>query len=103
MALVAAVAVAVFLSAPLSAKASASDELVGGWQFVEVAADVGVSFEHQLPVGAPVTEPLMMHGGAAAGDLDGDGLQDLVAVRGPDLGNALYRQLPDGSFEEIGR
>ncbi|MEO1083751.1 MAG: VCBS repeat-containing protein, partial [Acidobacteriota bacterium] len=74
--------------------------LAGGWAFTEVAASAGVAFEHTLPDGVPVTEPMMMSGGAAAADLDGDGWPDLVAVRGPDLGVALYRNRGDGTFED---
>ncbi|MEM8996073.1 MAG: VCBS repeat-containing protein, partial [Acidobacteriota bacterium] len=74
--------------------------LAGDWGFTEVAAPAGVAFEHTLPDGVPVTEPMMMHGGAAAADLDGDGWPDLVAVRGPDLGVALYRNRGDGTFED---
>ena len=84
--------------------ASSSEPLAieGGWHFVEVAAEAGVLFEHALPDGVPVTEPLMMHGGAAAGDVNGDGWLDLVTVRGPELGNGLYLGSASGVFVEVG-
>ncbi|MEM1178133.1 MAG: CRTAC1 family protein [Acidobacteriota bacterium] len=87
------------LIAAVPAFGDESPSRLGGWTFTEVAVDAGVRFEHSLPAGAP-GEPLMMHGGAAAGDLDGDGRLDLVAVRGPELGVALYVNLGDGTFAD---
>ena len=45
----------------------------------------------------------MAPGGAAAGDYDGDGLIDLVVVRGDVGANLLYRNIGDLRFEEVAR
>ena len=46
---------------------------------------------------------LVAPGGAAAGDYDGDGLIDLVVVRGDVGANLLYRNIGDLRFEEVAR
>lgn len=45
----------------------------------------------------------MAPGGVAAGDYDGDGLIDLVVVRGDVGANLLYRNVGDLRFEEVAR
>ncbi len=46
---------------------------------------------------------LVAPGGVAAGDYDGDGLIDLVVVRGDVGANLLYRNVGDLRFEEVAR
>ncbi|MCP4847045.1 MAG: VCBS repeat-containing protein [Verrucomicrobiaceae bacterium] len=43
------------------------------------------------------------HHGIAVGDIDGDGREDLFVCDGGSLPNRLYRQLPDGSAEDVSR
>ena len=71
------------------------------WQFVEVAAEAGLDYEHGFG-NDPVFEPQVVSGGIAAGDIDGDGWIDLYAVRGSIGPNLLFRNRRDGTFEEIG-
>lgn len=82
--------------------------------FVDVAADAGLDHDHGEWVTAPnclidqigpgtngFCLPERMTGGAAAADYDGDGFVDLMVSRahGRPL---LYRNLGDGTFEEVG-
>lgn len=74
----------------------ASDALA---DFVDVTAGSGIN--HRQWTTLPQNSELFrMTGGAAAGDVDGDGLPDLFVTRvdGPDL---LYRNLGDGRFVDV--
>ncbi len=76
------------------------------WVFSDQTVSAGITVD-----GAPVehgffegeTENLKgMTGGAAAGDYNRDGLLDLYIIRG-DIGpNLLFRNLGDGTFDEVG-
>ncbi|MEM6797251.1 MAG: VCBS repeat-containing protein, partial [Acidobacteriota bacterium] len=88
-------------SAALEEAGPAGDGEPAALRFTEVSAQAGLAFEHSLPDIQPFVEPLMMHSGLAAGDLDGDGDSDLIALRGPQQGTALFRNRGDGTFEEI--
>ncbi|MEM7480722.1 MAG: CRTAC1 family protein [Acidobacteriota bacterium] len=70
------------------------------WTFTEVTDSAGVRYEHGYGT-IPLTEPAMMCGGVAAGDYDGDGWVDLYAVAGTVTPNRLFRNLGDGTFEEV--
>jgi hypothetical protein len=87
--------------ATLWAAAAAGAAGPSGWRFVEVARAAGLDYEHGMD-GGPVAEPHWMSGGVAAGDFDGDGWCDLYVVRGRLGPNLLFRNLGDGSFEEVG-
>jgi len=82
-------------------------------RFVDVTAEAGVSYlQHALreppecifSLGSPgdFCEPERMTGGAAVGDVDGDGDPDLFVTRldAPDI---LFRNRGDGSFEDATR
>src|SRR5262249_40240600 len=72
------------------------------WHFTEVTAEAGLSYQHGYTAGPGFREPSENAGGVAAGDYDGDGWVDLYVVRG-DIGpNLLFRNLGDGTFEEVG-
>ena len=74
--------------------------------FVDETASAQVSYTHgyTFPLLSPLgafDEPRAIAGGVAAGDYDNDGHIDLYAVRG-DIGpNLLFRNLGDGTFEEV--
>lgn len=71
------------------------------WRFTEVASEAGIDHVHGYTV-PESDEYQWLSGGAAAADYDGDGWVDLYVVRG-DIGpNLLYRNLGDGTFEEVG-
>ena len=74
--------------------------LAAPWSFTEVSVTAGVAFEHGY-VGGATLERLMIAGGVAAGDYDGDGWVDLFAVGGTLGPNRLFRNLGGGAFEEV--
>ncbi len=68
--------------------------------FTDVTASAGISqLQYQVTVPPSVNMPFYMSGGAAAGDVDGDGWPDLYVTRldGPD---SLYLNQRDGTFVE---
>jgi enediyne biosynthesis protein E4 len=69
--------------------------------FHEVAAEVGLRYEHGFVGPGLRSIEARISGGVASGDVDGDGFIDLYVVRG-DLGpNLLFRNTGDGRFEEV--
>ncbi len=74
------------------------------WQFSDVTKQAGFNYQHGITVqirGDLETRKLHISGGVAVGDYDKDGWVDLYVVRG-DIGpNLLFRNLGDGSFEEV--
>ncbi len=74
-----------------------------GW-FTEVTGEVGLHFLHDSGSLGSYFFPQEHGSGAALFDFDGDGRLDLLLLTnaGPDSTskNALYRQLPDGRFQD---
>jgi len=76
------------------------------WTFTDETTATHVAYTHGytapliLPSGA-YDEPRAIAGGVAAGDYDGDGQIDLYTVRGDVGPNLLFRNLGDGTFEEV--
>src|SRR5579871_3240532 len=77
-------------------------------QFKEVAAESGITFRHEN--GASAEKHMVETFGSGVGviDFDNDGLPDLFFANGADLahgkpspGNALYRNLGNGKFEDV--
>ena len=70
--------------------------------FSDVTSASGIAFEVGFvrPL-ADIDVALTVPSGVAAGDYDGDGLVDLVIVRGDTGPNLLYRNLGDLRFEEV--
>lgn len=69
-------------------------------QFVDVTQQSGISYTQRQSGGLDDFnyEPLMMSGGAAAADYDGDGLVDIFVTR-LDAPSILYRNAGDGTFQ----
>lgn len=75
------------------------------WHFTEVSAAAGLDYQHGFD--NQVGEPLLVSGGVAAGDFDGDGWTDLYVVRGDVGPNLLFRNVGATSpgslaFDEVG-
>ncbi len=68
------------------------------WSFTDVTAAAGVSWNHSY-VGS--TDFQFIAAGAAAADIDLDGWPDLYVLGGDGQGNALFRNLGDGRFQNI--
>jgi enediyne biosynthesis protein E4 len=80
----------------------------GPVQFVDVAAEAGLTFRHEN--GASQEKYMFETFGSGVGviDFDNDGLPDLFFANGADLahgkrspGNVLYRNLGNGRFEDV--
>jgi len=67
--------------------------------FTNVTADAGIHHVQHATTLEPEFAAAFMTGGAAAGDVDGDGDPDLYVTRLDDT-DILYRNLGDGSFED---
>lgn len=78
---------------------------VVAWQFVDITKQAGFDYKHGIkrPIKSDQeSQQLLFSGGVATGDYDNDGWVDLYIVRG-DIGpNLLFRNLGDGTFEEVG-
>lgn len=72
--------------------------------FSDVTAASGIGFDLGFTSHLSNLEvELVAPGGVAAGDYDGDGLIDVVVVRGDVGANLLYRNVGDLRFEEVAR
>ena len=69
-------------------------------EFVEIAQQAGFSYSHEL-VEHPLTEPLVISGGVAAGDYNDDGLIDLYVVAGSSGSNLLFQNQGGNSFRDV--
>jgi hypothetical protein len=91
--------------------ASRSSDVVG-IDFEDATAELGIDFVHSSGSEGDYPMPAIMGGGLAVFDYDGDDDLDLYFVQGGDrfsaegapsgIGNALFRQEPDGRFVEVG-
>ncbi|MCZ6684583.1 MAG: CRTAC1 family protein, partial [Candidatus Dadabacteria bacterium] len=72
-------------------------------RFTNVTTQAGLSYAHGFTAGGPSGEPQLISGGVALGDYDGDGWVDLYVVRGTIGPNLLFRNLGNGSFQEVGQ
>ncbi|MCH8028842.1 MAG: CRTAC1 family protein [Candidatus Dadabacteria bacterium] len=71
------------------------------FKFTDVTAQSGFNYTHGFKR-PPSSESLIISGGVAAGDYDGDGWVDLYVVRGNIGPNLLFRNMGDGTFQEVG-
>ena len=67
-------------------------------RFTDVTEAAGVTWQHTYTGG---NDFLYIAAGAAAADVDGDGLTDLYVLGGQNQPNALFRNKGDGTFENI--
>jgi len=72
-------------------------------RFTNVTVQAGLDYVHGFLFGGPATEAQLISGGVAAGDYDNDGWVDLYVVRGTTGANLLFRNLGNGSFQEVGQ
>jgi len=72
-------------------------------RFTNVTIQAGLDYVHGFLFGGPASEPQLISGGVAAGDYDNDGWVDLYVVRGTIGPNLLFRNLGNGSFQEVGQ
>jgi len=72
-------------------------------RFTNVTFQAGLSYAHGFTAGGPSGEPQLILGGVAAGDYDRDGWVDLYVVRGNIGPNLLFKNLGNGSFQEVGQ
>jgi hypothetical protein len=88
--------------------ADQASKQAAGVQFTDVAAEAGITFRHQN--GASPEKHMFETFGSGVGviDFDNDGWPDLFFANGADLGhggrspgNALYRNLGNGKFEDV--
>lgn len=70
--------------------------------FTDVTLQSGFNYSHGY-VNPIETEPRLISGGAAAGDFDNDGWVDLYVVRGSIGTNLLFKNMGNGSFQEVGQ
>jgi len=73
------------------------------WQFSEVSLEAGFDYSHGYEVSnsGSAHDRRTNSAGVAAGDYDLDGWVDLYVVRGTIGSNLLYRNLGNGSFEDV--
>lgn len=72
-----------------------------GWHFSDVSPGSGVTTTYGIDALEKPIEPRWICAGAAAADIDGDGLIDLYVAGGEQGSDALFRNLGDGTFEDI--
>jgi enediyne biosynthesis protein E4 len=98
---------AAFLAAGCSGPppATGPEGPTGNPWFQDVTREVGLDFVHNAGPTDKFFLPGVMGSGAALFDFDGDGLLDvyLLGNAGPGSGvrNRLFRQLPDGHFQDV--
>ncbi|MFN0151517.1 MAG: FG-GAP-like repeat-containing protein [bacterium] len=73
----------------------------GTWTFTDVTTAAGFNYTHGF-IGGSNTEAKIYAGGVACGDYDKDGWDDLFVVRGDTGANLLFRNLGNGTFQEVG-
>ena len=83
----------------LTSVATSQDVMAASWMFTDVTSAAGINTQHGY-VGGNTSMPRRISGGVAVGDYDQDGWDDVYVVGG-DNDNALYRNLGNGSFEEV--
>jgi hypothetical protein len=71
------------------------------WRFTDVTASAGVGAAHRWLDPEALDQVGLVAAGAAAGDVDGDGLVDLYVVGGDAGANRLFRNRGDGTFEDV--
>src|ERR1700676_47127 len=82
-----------------------ADDARPAW-FRDVTAEVGLDFVHDAGPTGTYPMPQSIGSGAALFDFDGDGRLDLYLLQngGPNgATNRLYRQLPDGRFQDVSK
>ena len=76
-------------------------------KFKDVTLASGFNYSHGFPVedtnpkGLPQSESQLISGGVASGDYNNDGWVDLYVVHGPVGPDLLFKNLGNGTFEEV--
>ena len=70
-------------------------------RFTDVTPDSGIRYQHAYVNPTAGSETEEFGGGVAAGDYDGDGLEDLFVLRGDIGNNLLYRNLGSNVFRDM--
>jgi hypothetical protein len=89
----------ILLAVVLALAAGTTDVRAQGPRFVNATAEAGVVYDHGYE--GEVGEPQLIATGAAVGDYDADGWIDLYVEGGDSGPNYLFRNLGDGTFEEV--
>jgi hypothetical protein len=81
----------------LRAKVETSEAPPGPPWFVDITDEAGINFVHDAGPTGTYSMPQAIGSGAAIFDCDGDGWLDILLLQK----NKLFRQLPDGRFQDI--
>ncbi len=86
-----------------SKSGGSSDQSEFNLRFTNVTNQAGFDYAHGFITNGPQGEPQLITGGVATGDYDNDGWVDLYVARGTIGPNLLFKNLGNGTFQEVGQ